>query len=123
MSFESSVLEFSASKLEELAEHIASSVAKLTPEQVWMRGGENQNAIGNLMLHLNGNVRQWILGGVCGGTLERDRDAEFSARGNQDPNDVLARLLATVKEAAAGIRSVPSDRLMDLMTIQGYEVT
>ena len=52
----------------------------LTEEQVWARGGENENAVGNLVLHLAGNVRQWIVSGVGGTPDIRQRDLEFSAR-------------------------------------------
>ena len=48
-----------------------------------MRGTENQNAVGNLVLHLNGNIRQWILSGVGGAHDARIRDLEFSARGGE----------------------------------------
>ena len=64
---ESEFLTFSIEKIEQLTERIETCVAKLTPEQVWLRGSEQQNAVGNLLLHLNGNVRQWILSGIGGG--------------------------------------------------------
>ena len=54
---------------------------------MWARGGENENAIGNLVLHLCGNVRQWIVSGVGGRPDIRDRNAEFDARGGSRPRN------------------------------------
>ena len=66
MSLESVFLKFSAEKLDQLCGRIETCADKLTLEQIWTRGTQNENAVGNLMLHLAGNVRQWILHGVGG---------------------------------------------------------
>jgi len=81
MTCESEFLRYSVAKLRKRCGHIDTCVGKLNAEQVWQRGGESQNAVGNLLLHLTGNVRQWILDGVGGMPVQRDRDAEFAARG------------------------------------------
>ena len=73
-------LNCSAEKLAELCRRIETCLGKLSPDQVWMRGTENQNAVGNLVLHLTGNVRQWILSGVGGAPDARIREEEFAAR-------------------------------------------
>ena len=122
MSLESEFLTFSADKLLELAARIEICVRKLTPEQVWLRGSENDNAIGNLLLHLNGNVRQWILHGVGGQPDRRDRDSEFLAH-NGDPEALLESLRSTVEEAAAVIRALPAERLLERILPQNYDVS
>ena len=61
-------IEFSADKLEQMAGRIAACLDRLNYEQVWQRHSENENAIGNLVLHLCGNLRQWI-GTVLRGSL------------------------------------------------------
>jgi len=123
MSIESEFLTFSADKLLELVGRIETCAGKLTPQQVWMRGSENQNAAGNLLLHLNGNVRQWILHGVGGRPDVRDRDGEFLARDGASPEALLTPLRATVEEAAALIRALPPERLEDRITPQNHDVT
>ena len=86
-------------------------------------GGETQNAAGNLILHLTGNIRQWILAGVMGARIERDRDAEFAERGGVAP-DVLMRDLRDVVNAACGIiGSLPAARLTEAINIQGHDVS
>ncbi len=123
MTVEADFLNCAAEKLDELCGRIETCLGKLTPEQIWMRGSENQNAVGNLVLHLNGNIRQWILSGVGGTPYARLRDEEFSARGGMGPEALRARLRETVDQAVAVIRSLPHERLAERTTIQGYDVT
>ena len=116
-------LKFSAEKLEQLHGRIQDCLARLTPEQIWARGSDNENAVGNLVLHLSGNVRQWIGSGVAGLADHRQRDAEFDARGGVAPADLVELLKTRVAEAAGIIRAVPAGRLTERITPQGYDVT
>lgn len=116
-------LNYSSQKLEQLAGRIEDCAGKLSQEQIWLRGGEQQNAIGNLILHLNGNVRQWVIAAVGGQPDIRQRDAEFAARGERSPRELLELLQATVGEAAAVIRSVSPQRLAEFVDVQKYHVT
>jgi len=123
VTIESEFLNFSANKLTQLMGRIETCVAMLTPEQVWTRTSANQNAVGNLLLHLNGNVRQWILHGVGGQADLRDRDAEFAAGDGRGAQELLARLRATVEEAVALFHTLPPARLLEHIRPQGYEGT
>lgn len=116
-------LRYSALKLRQQCSQIEACTAKLTPEQVWRRGGERQNAIGNLLLHLTGNVRQWILAGVGGQPAARDRDAEFAARNGPVPQQLTAALRAAVEDAAGLIEALPEARLTETVEIQGHHVS
>ena len=77
MSVEEIFLNYAAKTLGELHGRIETCLGKLTAEQIWARQGENENAIGNLLLHLQGNVRQWILSGIGGEPDLRRRDGEY----------------------------------------------
>lgn len=123
MSLELVVLNFCSDKLTQQCQRIETCVDKLTPEQIWSRHAENENAIGNLMLHLSGNVRQWILHGVGGAPDLRQRDTEFEARGGQSADELKRRLRSTVDEAAAILRSLPPERLTERALIQKYDTT
>ncbi|MGA2216315.1 MAG: DinB family protein [Bryobacteraceae bacterium] len=114
---------FSADKLEQLHGRIQDCLARLTPEQIWTRTSENENAVGNLVLHLSGNVRQWIGSGVAGLPDIRQRDAEFDARGGMPPAELSALLKTRAADAAAIIREVPPGRLTERITPQGHDVT
>jgi uncharacterized damage-inducible protein DinB len=121
MTNEEVFLKFSGEKLAQLFGRIETCVGKLTPEQIWRRAADNDNAVGNLVLHLAGNVRQWILCGVGGQEDRRDRDSEFAARSG---DDVVSRLRPVVSEAVALIAALPPDRLTETRTIQKhYNVT
>ena len=123
MNVESLFLQISVKKLREFMGHIEACVAKLNDEQIWLRGGENENAIGNLALHLAGNVRQWIVSTLGSDAAIRDRDAEFDARGGSGGPELLAKLRSTVEQAAGIVAKLDTDRLTRTYEIQGYRVT
>ncbi|MBM3811347.1 MAG: DUF1572 domain-containing protein [Acidimicrobiia bacterium] len=114
-------IEFSAEKLEQMAGRIAACLDKLSYEQVWLRHSENENAVGNLVLHLCGNLRQWIGTGVAGKPDVRVRDREFAARGDIQVGELKERLAGAAEDAAGIIRGVTAERLTERVTVQGYE--
>jgi uncharacterized damage-inducible protein DinB len=116
-------LDCSTRRLTQLASRVQDCLARLSPEQIWARGGENENAVGNLVLHLCGNVRQWIVSGVGGAADRRDRDTEFAARGNAPAGELAARLDAAIRDATAVVSSASAARLGERIQIQGYDVT
>ena len=116
-------LDASVRRLSQMTERIEVCLGKLTDDQIWLRGSETQNAIGNLILHLCGNLRQWIIAGVGGAAFDRDRDAEFLARGGVPKAELVACLKRTVEEAAAAIQQVSNTRLSEPLRIQNYDAT
>ena len=98
-------------------------VESLTEEQLWWRPNEASNSMGNILLHLNGNVGQWILSGLGGHDEFRDRPAEFAQRKPVARELLLQQLGATVEEAARVIGSLSASDLAAPRTIQGYQVT
>ena len=123
MTVEETFLKFSAEKLEQLHSRIQDCLGRLTPEQVWTRNSDNENAVGNLVLHLSGNVCQWIGSGVAGLPDNRHRDAEFDARGGRAAKELSELLKTRVTDAAGIIRAVPAARLTERITPQGHDVT
>ncbi len=96
---------------------------QLTDEDVWQRANEASNSVGNLILHLSGNVQQWIIGGVGNLPYERDREHEFGERGNFTREDLLARLKATLAKADQVLANVDPNKLLERKEIQGNDVT
>jgi len=123
MSVESLFLQFSAEKLRQFADRIGVCLGKLNEDQLWARGGENENAIGNLALHLAGNVCQWILSALGGDPFKRDRDGEFAARGGFTAADLSAKLRDTVDQAAKIISALTTAQLTQRYEIQNYHVS
>lgn len=111
-------LAYSANRLKGLHAEIVACVAKLTEEQIWHRGAPHENSVGNLLLHLEGNVRQWILHGIAGHPDVRRRDDEFTLTPSVDSKTALAALTAVVDEAAAVIASLPPARLTEVIDPQ-----
>jgi uncharacterized damage-inducible protein DinB len=95
----------------------------LSDEQIWWRANPQSNSIGNLLLHLSGNVRQWIVSGLGGAPDERDRDSEFAQRGMVSRDELLTRLKQTLNEADAALAEFDVDKLLGRHTIQGCDVT
>lgn len=94
----------------------------LPTEAIWRRDHESENSIGNLLLHLSGNVRQWIVAGVGGAPDARQRSAEFEARAGDDGAALMARLRHTLADADAVLASLDERRLSELRSIQGRDV-
>jgi uncharacterized damage-inducible protein DinB len=116
-------LDYSARKLRQMSGRIADCLNRLAYEQIWARGTENENAVGNLVLHLAGNVRQWIVAGVGGRPDTRLRDAEFAARGGPTKVELLEHLAGIIEDAAGVIETLAPDRLTELLAVQSYNVT
>jgi uncharacterized damage-inducible protein DinB len=91
---------------------------ELSDEDVWWRPNEASNSIGNLMLHLTGNLREWIIGGVGQRAFERIRQQEFDERSHLPGKELLARLRATLKEADDVLASVGPESLLTRRQIQ-----
>lgn len=116
-------LDFSIRKLEQLLGRIRACVGRLDQEQIWARTGDESNSVGNLLLHLNGNLRQWIIAGIGGKPDVRVRDREFAARGGTPAAELMAGLEATVAETVSVLRAVGPERLMESYQPQNYRVT
>src|SRR5262245_49436048 len=99
-------LQTSIKQLRQLESRIETCLGLLKEDQVWARGGGNENAVGNLVLHLCGNVRQWIVSAVGERPDHRDRDDEFAARGGVSIAELVSRLKTVVGEAEEVIASV-----------------
>lgn len=95
----------------------------LTDEDLWHRPNAHTNSVGNLVLHLMGNVRQWILGGLRGDACDRDRPAEFAARAACPRAELLADLSRVVLRAEETLRQLDTAALERPHRIQGYDVT
>ena len=100
---------------------------RLTGEQIWWRANADSNSVGNLLLHLAGNARQWIVAGVGGGRDARERQGEFDAgKGSGDATrptaaELLARLRSTLAEVDAVLAGLEPAALLERRRIQGLE--
>jgi uncharacterized damage-inducible protein DinB len=121
--FERTFLDFSARKLRQLTARIRECAGKLNDEQIWWRAGEEQNAVGNLLLHLAGNIRQWIVAGMGGKPDIRVREREFSSRGQVTGLELADNLDQVVEEAVAVLQNLPAERLRERIVVQKFDLT
>lgn len=97
---------------------------RLTDEQVWWRANAESNSVGNLLLHLEGNARQWIVAGVGGGGEDvRERDGEFAAEGGRSRAELLEKLRRTLAEIDGVLARLDDEGLAERRRIQGRDVT
>lgn len=99
------------------------AVESLPDEVVWRRANDESNSIGNLLLHLAGNIREWIVAGVGGGSVERERATEFSARSGPGAGELLRRLESSIRDAEAVLARIDDADLSRALVIQGRETT
>ena len=107
-------------RMEENNERIKKCLALLTEEEVWKRPNPSSNSVGNLILHLCGNIRQWISSSLGNREDTRKRDSEFSTTGGFTKAQLLEKILATVAEANQTIRNLKEEDLLKIKSVQGY---
>jgi hypothetical protein len=115
-------LDYSGRKLEQMTTTLNTCLNRLNEEQIWQRQGAHENAVGNLILHLCGNTRQWIMFGVDRQPDVRVRDLEFSTTEGLSRDELIALFGATVGEARAILAALPVERLVDRTNPQNGEV-
>jgi len=114
-------VEIAERELSRSLEKIQVCVGLLTEDELWWRANESSNSVGNLLLHLRGNLSQWVLSGVGGEPYERRRWEEFAARGAGARQELLDQLSTVVADCRRVIRSSRPEQLSAPCTIQGYE--
>ena len=117
-------LDFSRDKLfHQYWPRLRACVESLTDEQIWWRPNASSNAVGNLLLHLNGNVRQWLVSSFSQQEDQRDRAAEFAAKEGMPAAALLDKLGTTMDEAANVLNRLTATEMAATYEIQGYHVT
>lgn len=95
----------------------------LTEAQIWQRPNNNSNSVGNLILHLNGNVRQWILNGLDKQPDIRQRQSEFDERGPLPTTQLLYILDQLEMDVQPVLESISTEQLIATHDVQGFEET
>jgi len=112
--------------VEKLSDHFAQirrCVGLLSDQQLWFRPNESSNSVANLLLHLRGNVLQWIVAGLGGQLIRRDRKAEFTRREALPREELIEPLRETLDRAASIIDRMDDAALAREYEIQEYRVT
>lgn len=112
-----------ADEIESALSRIAHCVNQLSEEQVWWRPPQGMNAVGNLLLHLTGNVKQVLVDNLTGAPDTRNRPAEFASREAIPKAELLGRLTAIVQQAKAAFTAASDDRLASVVRVNNNDWT
>ncbi len=107
--------------VEESMMKLQACVDQLSLEQLWYRPNENTLSIGNTLLHLNGNVRQYILAGLAGGNDTRERSKEFNERSMIRKDDLMGPLKATIHEVDQYLDTIDIGNLTQVRPVQCFD--
>lgn len=102
---------------------IQKCAALLSEDEIWRRPNDASNSVGNILLHLCGNVRQWVVHGLGGEADNRKRQSEFDERGPIPKVELLAKMKQTLAEVDAVLAALDPKALTEPRSIQGYDET
>lgn len=111
------------SELREAVAKIGHCVDQLSEKQLWWRPAESMNSVANLMLHLTGNVRQWIVAGLGERDDTRNRPQEFAERGGLSGEELQATLHQLTEEVREVFADTTSEKLLRRRSVQGFDVS
>ncbi len=109
-------------RFEQSLQRVNKCLHEVTEEEVWYRPNENSNSVANLVLHICGNMRQYIIGGIGGSPDIRERDKEFSATGGLTKAELADLLHITVNEAVVVIKNTNEEHLLAIRSVQGRDI-
>jgi uncharacterized damage-inducible protein DinB len=107
--------------LEENFPRVIKCLNMLNEKQIWWRPNEQSNSVGNLILHLCGNLNQWVLNSIGNIAFKRQRQAEFDARETMTKSQLLDLLLNTKQEIHDCIKNITLEELLRTRPVQIYE--
>jgi uncharacterized damage-inducible protein DinB len=108
-------------RLDESSRMVQKAFDELTETDIWKRPNAASNSIGNLILHLCGNIRQYAISSLGDSADVRQRDTEFAARDGHSKTDLLDMLQHTVEEAKAVIQKTDAESWLRIRSVQGFE--
>ena len=115
--------EFHKRMIEEGLSRIEKCVQKLSDDELWRKPNSNSNSMGNLILHLSGNVRQYIISGIGCSKDIRERDQEFDSNSRMAREELMQTLRQTLNEANAVVCQLSQEQLLDEKEAQGMSHT
>lgn len=98
-------------------------LSQLTETEIWQRPNENSNSMGNITLHLCGNMRQWVVAGLGKATDTRQRQQEFDERGPLPTELLLDKMRITMEEVKSALEKVNTTDLLATHDVQGFQET
>lgn len=107
--------------MQENLPRIQKCLNELTEEQIWQRPNASSNSMGNLVLHLCGNIRQYVISSLGRQPDVRVRDEEFAAQGGYSRQELWDKLEETLQTAFHVIRNASDEEMMRVRSVQGFQ--
>lgn len=105
--------------IDENTEKLNTCFNELEEADLWRRPNEYSNSPGNLILHLSGNIRQWVISSLGNIEDSRQREKEFAADGGYSKSELMEMLFSTVEEAKKIITNMDSKEILKKRKVQG----
>jgi len=109
--------------IEESVPRIKKCLHLLNEPQIWHRPNAETTSVGNLVLHLMGNLRQWVLSGIDGQPDHRQRAAEFAENGPISTEKLIRDLDSLMAEVDQALSRITPEVLVEKRRVQGFEET
>lgn len=123
MNNETEFIEQSLIRLNENTVRIQKCLNYISDKEIWQRPNANSNAIGNLIIHLCGNITQYIISSLGKKEDLRNRDFEFEVQGGFSKSELLQKLNEVVDKATRVISNLDQEKLLNVHSVQGYDLT
>lgn len=123
MELEKEFIDQSILRLNENIPRIETCLDQLSEDEIWKKPNTNSNSIGNLILHLCGNISQYIISAIGEKEDLRDRDKEFNTEGGFSGNELIQKLQTVVREATPIIIQTNKDTLLKIHAVQGFKLS
>lgn len=110
-------------RMEENVRMICIALSKVGEEEIWVKQNQALNTLGNQLLHICGNMTQYVISGLGGNADDRERDLEFSTEDGFSKDELIQKLLLTVATAKTIIQDAAPDNLLKKRTVQGFKLS
>ncbi len=117
--FRKEFIEQTLKSIDENTSKIKACMKQLDEKDIWFRHNEHVNSVGNIILHLCGNIRQWIISSLGGAPDIRERDFEFSTMGGFTKEELTSKWQDTMQEAVTVITDTSPENLLRRRVVQG----
>jgi len=121
--FQQEFINQSVYRINENTKRILKCLNEIDETEIWLRSNENSNSLGNIILHLCGNIRQYVISSLGETGDIRIRDEEFSARDGFNKNELSLKIESTANEAVRIIKNLNEERLLKIYSVQGFDLS
>lgn len=123
VNFTDDVIDNQMMRMDDNTRFIGICLNKITEEQLWQKPVETSNSIGNQIVHLLGNITQYVMSGVGDGPDVRKRDLEFSSSKTHSKQELKTKLEALVNRVSELIKIVDAEKWIEMKSVQGFEMS